>query len=181
MCKHTQHSFNAHFNFTQMDSKGNVTDRTYFFQRVQVNINSNLSSQFSGKAPQHFLFVYCLLIGPEVVEPADDALLQHFADMSEVHVVFQGVHATLKGCPGRIHVGDHGPNITNNGGENQNTHLEQRNPIIRRYPYGILRLLFCHGFTRKSNIRNKYSSSLTGGGVSPMVVSVRVDQYRQYM
>lgn len=98
----------------------------YLLQCVQVNINSNLCSQFIGQAPQHFLFIYCLLIGPEVVKPADDALLQHLAYMPEVHVVFQGVHAALKGCSRGVHIGDHGSNITHNGGKNQNTNLGQK-------------------------------------------------------
>lgn len=94
-----------------------------------MNINGNLSPQFVGQAPQHLLFIYRLLIGPEVVEPADDALLEHLAYMSEVHVVFQGVDAALKGGSRGIHVGDHGSDITHNGGKNQNTHLGQRETL----------------------------------------------------
>lgn len=80
------------------------TTKHYLLQCIQVNINRNLCSQFIGQAPQHFLFIYRLLIGPEIVEPADDALLQHLANMPEVHVVLQGIHATLKGCSCGIHI-----------------------------------------------------------------------------
>lgn len=95
----------------------------YFLECFQVNVDCNLCSEFIGQVPQHFLFIYCLLIGPEVVKPADDALLQHLAHMSEVHVVFQGVYSTLESCSRCVHVGNHGSDITHDGGKNQNTHL----------------------------------------------------------
>lgn len=96
------------------------------FQCVQVNINSNLCPKFSGQAPQHFLFIYCLLIGPEVVKPTDNTLLEDLAHTSEVHVVFQNVHTTLKCSSCCIHIGDHGAHITHNGGKDQNAHLQEK-------------------------------------------------------
>ncbi|TNN66022.1 hypothetical protein EYF80_023778 [Liparis tanakae] len=61
-----------------------------------------------------------------VVEPADDALLQHLAHVPELHVVFQCVHAALEACSGGVHIGDHGANIAHNGGKYQNTNLGQK-------------------------------------------------------
>ena len=168
----------------------------YLLQCIQVNINSNLRSQFIWQAPQHFLFINYLLIGPEVVKPANDTLLQHLTDMSEMHVVFESIYTCLKDCSCCIHVGDHGSNITHNGGKNQNTNLRRKvsyhcfeslEPCNTVWHIYILVSLMCWSsktiiyskLTKKSKIKNKYSSSLTGGGVSPIVVNVKVDQYRQ--
>lgn len=97
----------------------------YLLKCVQVNINSYLCSQFAGQTLQHFLFINCLLIGPEVVKPTNDSVLQHLADMSEVHVVFECIYTCLKGCSCCIHIRNHGSNITHNRGKYQNTHLER--------------------------------------------------------
>lgn len=160
-----------------------VFSGVYLLQCVQMNVNSDLCTQFIWQTPQHFLFIYRLLIRPEVVKPANDTLLQDLADMSKVHIVFEGVHAGLKACSRCVHVGDHGSNIANNGGKNQNTDLEQKanRPVFSKGIYVVEVISSNDNLTKKSNIKNRYSSSLTGGGVSPMVVSVRVDQYRQYM
>lgn len=98
----------------------------YLLQCVQVDINGDLCSQFVWQTPQHFLLVNCLLIGPEVVKPANDTLLQDLAHMPKVHVMFQGVHTGLKARSRCIHVGDHGSNVANNGGKNQNANLGQK-------------------------------------------------------
>lgn len=44
-------------------------------------------------------------------------------DLSETHVLFDGINASLKVSSGSIHVGDHGANVTDNGSKNQHTHL----------------------------------------------------------
>lgn len=118
----------------------------YLLKCVQVNIDSYLSSQFIRQALEDFLFINCLLIGPKVVKPADDTLLQHLADMSEVHVVFESIYTCLKGCSCCIHIRNHGSNITHNGGKYQNTNLERNTSSNCFSRLEKLVYTFCIGF-----------------------------------
>lgn len=47
--------------------------------------------------------------------------------LPETHVLLDGVDPGLEVGSGSIHVSDHRANVTNNGGKNQHTHLEDRN------------------------------------------------------
>lgn len=47
--------------------------------------------------------------------------------LSETHVLLDGVDPGLEVGSGSIHVSDHRANVTDNGGKNQHTHLEDRN------------------------------------------------------
>lgn len=51
------------------------------------------------------------------------------ADLAEAHVLFDCVDSRLEVSPGGVHVGDHGTDVTNNGGKYQHTHLEVRQKI----------------------------------------------------
>ena len=46
-------------------------------------------------------------------------------DLSEAHVLFDGVDASLDVGSGSVHVGDHRADVTDDSGENQHTHLEE--------------------------------------------------------
>lgn len=46
--------------------------------------------------------------------------------LSEAHVLFDGVNPGLEVGSGSIHVGDHRADVTDDGGENQHSHLEGR-------------------------------------------------------
>jgi hypothetical protein len=42
----------------------------------------------------------------------------------EDHVLLDGVHPVLELCPGGVHLGDHGADVADNGGEDEDTHQE---------------------------------------------------------
>lgn len=45
--------------------------------------------------------------------------------LPEGHVLFDGVDARLEGRSGCVHVGDHRTDVTDDGGKDQHTHLEE--------------------------------------------------------
>lgn len=48
------------------------------------------------------------------------------SDLSEAHVLFDGIDARLEVSSGSVHVGDHRADVTDDGGENQDAHLEDK-------------------------------------------------------
>lgn len=52
-------------------------------------------------------------------------------DLSEAHVLFDGVDASLEVSSGSIHVGDHRADVTDDGGENQHADLEEKTKYIQ--------------------------------------------------
>ena len=50
---------------------------------------------------------------------------QHVTNLSEAHVLFDGVDASLEVGSGSVHVGDHGADVTDDGGKDQHAHLEE--------------------------------------------------------
>ena len=96
-----------------------VLKNANLLQGLQVHINGDLGTKLVGQVLQHLLLVHGLLVGPEVVEPLDDARFQLLVDFSKVHVVFDGVDPSLELGSRGVHVGDHGANVSYNGGEDQ--------------------------------------------------------------
>lgn len=45
-----------------------------------------------GEALEHLLLIHCLLIGPQVVEPADHPCLQVLRHLAELHVLLDGIN-----------------------------------------------------------------------------------------
>lgn len=46
--------------------------------------------------------------------------------LSEAHVLFDGVDASLEVGSGSVHVGDHRTNVTDDGGKDQHANLEHK-------------------------------------------------------
>ena len=44
--------------------------------------------------------------------------------LSKAHVLFDGIHLVSELCPGCVHVGDHGADVTHDGGEDEDTNEE---------------------------------------------------------
>lgn len=54
-------------------------------------------------------------------------------NLSEAHVLFDGVDASLEVGSGSVHVGDHRTNVTDNGGKDQHTHLEENKIVAQKH------------------------------------------------
>ena len=65
-----------------------------------------------------------LLRHPKVVEPLDHSLLQVLAHLPEAHVLFDGVHLVTEVSSRGVHVGDHGPDVADDGGEDEHADEE---------------------------------------------------------
>ena len=65
-----------------------------------------------------------MLVGPEIVKPLDNPLLQVLAHFAEAHVLFDGVHFVPEVRPRGIHVCDHRADVTNDGGKDQDAKKE---------------------------------------------------------
>jgi hypothetical protein len=63
--------------------------------------------------------MYCFL---KEYLPEDHVLFEE--RVPEDHVLLDGVHPVLELCPGCVHLGDHGANVADNGGEDEDTHQE---------------------------------------------------------
>ena len=65
-----------------------------------------------------------MFVGPEIVKPLDDPLLQILAHLAEAHVLLDGVHFVPKVRPRGVHVGDHRADVTHDGGKDQDAQKE---------------------------------------------------------
>ena len=70
------------------------------------------------------MLVHGLLIGPEIVEPLDDPLLEVLAHLAEAHVLLDGVHFVPEVRFRGVHVGDHRADVTHDGGKDQDAEEE---------------------------------------------------------
>lgn len=65
-------------------------------------------------------------------QPLTSYAIKRLTNLSEGHVLFDGVDARLEVGPGSVHVGDHRADITNNGGKDQHTNLEEQRRQYRK-------------------------------------------------
>ncbi len=101
-----------------------VREDAHLLQCVQVDVYSDLRPQLVRKVLQHLPLVHRFLVGPQEIKPLDDPFLQVFGDLSEAHVLFDSVDASLEIRSCRVGVSDHGAHITDDGGKNQHADQE---------------------------------------------------------
>ena len=89
-----------------------------------MHLDGHLGLQLVRQGREDLLFVEGLLVGPEVVEPLDDALLQLLGHLAELHVLLDAVHLLLELGPRRVHVGDHAAHVAHDGGEDEHADEE---------------------------------------------------------
>lgn len=50
-------------------------------------------------------------------------------DLSKAHVLLDGIDTSLEVGSGSVHVGDHGADVADDGGEDQHAHLEKSEAV----------------------------------------------------
>ena len=84
-------------------------------RKIVIPENIDFVPEFVRQDAQHALLVLGLLVGPEIVEQLDHFALQLSADLPEVHVLLDGVQLVGELGPVRVHVGDHGADVADDG------------------------------------------------------------------
>ena len=91
---------------------------------LQVHVDCNLRLEFVRQHLQHRLLVHGLFVAPEIIKPLDHPLLEVLPNPAEPHVLLDGVHLVPELRPGGVHVGDHGADVSHNGGEYEDPEKE---------------------------------------------------------
>ena len=80
--------------------------------------------EFVWEDSKNTLLVLCLVVGPKVIKQLDHFPLKVPANLPEVHVLLDGVELVGELGSVRVHVGYHGADVADDGGDHHDTQDE---------------------------------------------------------
>ena len=80
--------------------------------------------EFVWEDSKNTLLVLCLVVGPEVVKQLDHFALKVPSDLPEVHVLLDCIQLVGELRSVRVHVGDHGADVADDGSDHHHSQDE---------------------------------------------------------